>query len=381
MTPARRRLLLKLGLTALAAAGAAAWSAVPVTVQVHRVARATIVVEALGVGTLEARVAASVGSKIAGRLAALEVDQGDRVEARQVVARLEDEDVLGQVEVARADEAAAAAGVDRARAELLRADAVAAAGRRERQRVLDLLDRQVASRSDADAAEDAARIAEAGQAAARGALAEAERRLTAAQRALGYQEARLAETVIRAPFDGAVTRRLREPGDVVVPGSTVLTLIGTASLWLRAWVDETELGGLALGQPARVVFRAAPDAPLTGRLARIGLEVDRETRELLVDVALDALPPSWAVGQRVEAWVEVGRAVDAVALPARLLARADGAPGVFVRDGARARWRPVTLGLEGRGLVEVTAGLAPGDEVLERADGRPLRDGARVAAP
>ena len=66
--------------------------------------------------------------------------------------------------------------------------------------------------------------------------------LIVAQNTLDYNLARPDDTVIRAPFIGLIVRRDREPGDVVVPGSSIFLLISTKELWESAWVDETEMG-------------------------------------------------------------------------------------------------------------------------------------------
>ncbi len=364
------------------AAGGVAWALTrPSAVLAHPVSHGPVVSEVMGTGTLEARVRATLGSKVAGRIETILVDQGQRVQANQILVRLDGTDLKRQVDMARADQAAAKAAVARAQADQTRFRAVLTAARREHERIRELVARNVLSQSDVDKAQDAVQIAEAGLGAAGSAVVEALRRETASARSLEFQEVRLAETVIRAPFDGLITRRHREPGDVLVPGSPVLSLIATDELWISAWVDETEIARLAPRQPARVVFRSLPERNFSGTVSRLGAEVDRETREFIVDVLVKELPKNWAVGQRAEVYVEVGRAEDALSVPARLIGRRAGASGVFVHEDGRARWREVVLGLAGRGVVEVKEGLQVGDQVLEPRGQRGLRDGARVALP
>jgi len=367
------------GVIALIGAGFLGWFLLrPIAVAAQAVSRQAIVSEVMGTGTLEARVETSIGSKIAGRIESIPVDQGDRVEAGQVLLRLDDADLSRQVDVARANKAAAEAALERAQADQLRAEVVLAAARRELARTRELVSKSVVSQIDADKAQDLVGIAEAALGAERSAVTEGQRRVTASARNLDYQEARLTETVIKAPFPGLITRRHRESGDVLVPGSPVLTLISTEQLWVSAWADETEMGRLAVGQKARVVFRSRPEREFDAAVARLGREVDRETREFVVDVRVDDLPRNWAIGQRAEVFVAVDRVEDALTVPPRFISRERGEPGVFVRDGDRSRWRKVTLGLRGRGSVQVSEGLQEGQEVLEPAEARPLRDGARV---
>ena len=176
-------------------------------------------------------------------------------------------------------------------------------------------------------------------------------------------------------------RRDRDAGDVVAAGSSVLRLVSLGEMWVSAWVDETELARLAEGQPARVVFRSEPGAEYEGVVARIGREADRETREIVVDVRVERLPAAWAVGQRAEVYIGVDRRADAIILPASLLLVREGRTGVMVDEGGVARWREVDIGLRGRGVVEVTGGLTPGEAVVGPLSpaAAPLREGRRIA--
>jgi HlyD family secretion protein len=158
-----------------------------------------------------------------------------------------------------------------------------------------------------------------------------------------------------------------------------LTLISTEVLWIRAWVDETEMSKLATNQPARVVFRSQPAQTYPGVVVRLGRQADRETREFVVDVQVSKLPANWAVGQRAEVFIETDRRDRALTIPLTTLVRRDEQDGVFVEDDGTARWKPVTLGLRGRAAAEVRDGLAVGDVVLTPATGTSaLTEGQRV---
>jgi HlyD family secretion protein len=160
----------------------------------------------------------------------------------------------------------------------------------------------------------------------------------------------------------------------------VLQLVSTDEMWITAWVDETELARLAEGQSARVVFRSEPGVAYEGVVARIGREVDRETREIVVDVRVQKLPANWAVGQRAEVYITVDRREGVTMLPAALLLVRGDKTGVMLDLGGEATWREITVGLRGRESVEVTRGLSPGDVVVSpgAAGSGPLRDGRRI---
>lgn len=158
------------------------------------------------------------------------------------------------------------------------------------------------------------------------AVIEARKNLIVAQNTLDYRLARLEDTVIKAPFDGLIVRRDREPGDVVVPGSSIFLLISTQEMWVRAWVDETEMETISPGQEARVIFRSEPNRPFPGEVIRLSRETDRETKEFLVDVRVESLPKNWSVGQRAEVFIKTAEKKEVVLLPSRLIVRKKMSP-------------------------------------------------------
>ena len=381
----RRRLFQALKIVAVAAAlgGVVYWvkfSPVPVTE--HRVELGEIVAEVMGTGTLEARVKSTVSPKIAGRIENLLVDQGDRVKTAQLLFTLDDADLKQQVEIAQATIASAQAALDRLKADQSQAAAIADQAQRNHERVQKLVPQRAATAEDSDRATEALRVAQAGTARAEAAFVEGRKQVDAAQKTLAYRQALLADTRILAPFDGLIVKRFRDPGDIVVPGSPTLTLISLDEIWISAWVDETEMARLRVGQPARALFRSEPERGYKGHVARLGREADRETREFVVDVRVLTLPENWAVGQRAEVYVETARKSSVPLLPAKFVQWRDDVPGVFCRTGGRAQWRALKLGLGSREAVEVTEGLQPGDVVLMAADAKSTSlEGRRVVAP
>ena len=349
----------------------------PIAVVSHEVVRGSIVSEVMGTGTLESRVSMMVSPKIAGRIMEVSVDQGDRVEAGQLLVRLDDAQLQQQVAIAQAQLDSATSAIDRLLADGVRADTLYAQADRDNQQTLELFADGAATQDDADRASEALTIAQSGVARSAAALAEGRSQRLAAQRTYEYQQALLADTQIVAPFDGLIVRRHREAGDIVVPGSAILSLISTQEMWISAWVDETQMSALALDQSARVVFRSQTDHPYAGRVARLGREADRETREFVVEVRTLDLPDHWAVGQRAEVYIESARKESVVLLPSHFVVIDQGQSGVFVSEDGKARWRPVTLGLRNAEHLEVVEGLAAGDVVVKRRRCTSIARGAK----
>lgn len=339
-----------------------------------------MIAEVLGTGTLEARVSVTIGPKISGLITRITADQGDSVAAGETLIHLEDTDLRQLVGLATAELAATTAGLDRIRADEDRAAAVLTQARLTFERQQSAAESLASSVQEVDRAAEAMAIAEAEKAHAAAATLEAQRRLTAAERNLDYQRARLHDTTIESPFDGLVVRRDREEGDVVTAGASVLQLVSLTELWVSAWVDETELARLASDLPARVVFRSEPEVEYPGVVVRIGREADRETREVVVDVRVERLPDTWAVGQRAEVFIRVAQVDDVLVVPAGMVLVREGRSGVMLDDDGTARWREIETGLRGRDGVEVVRGLKSGDIVVSAAKGGGvIREGRRIS--
>lgn len=350
----------------------------PVPVRAQSATVMALTNEVVGTGTLEAHVKASISPKIQGRVVSIAVDQSDTIRAGQVLVQLDDGELREMVEVAAANLGAAEASVERVKADRERVLAIAKQARRDYERISELLANKVASESDLDKAVERLGVAEADLKRSESATLEAQKQFVAGQRNLQYQRERLKDTQILSPFDGLVLKRNRDPGDVVVPGSSILDIISTNELWLSAWVDETVLSDLEPGQPARVIFRSEPGKSFSGAVARIARETDRETRELLVDVKLSQLPANWAVGQRGEVYIQTSQNSAALTVPAESIQWKNGRPGLFVMEKGCARWKEVQTGVRAQNRVEVLGGISERDQVFVEEKRGGLRDGKRI---
>ncbi len=381
--PTIRRILTWLIVAAVAGFAVYKLKFAPVLVVTHTVARGEIVAEVMGTGTLEARVKTTVSARIQERLLEVRVDQGDTVKAGQLLARLDDAETKQQVAIAAATLAAAKQTAERVRADLARSEAVLTQAQLDHKRMTGLTTTRAVSQADADKAAESLRVAEADLTRSNAAIAEAEGQIVVAEKNLLFRKDQLAFTEIHAPYDGLVIRRDRDPGEMLVPGASLMQMISLDELWVSAWVDETAMPGLAVEQPARIVFRSEPGHGYPGKVSRLGRETDRETREFLVDVHAAELPKNWTIGQRAEVFIETGRQADAILLPSAFVVWKDGHAGVMVNAGGKARWREVTPGLRGKDHLAVIKGLNAGEQVVRAPDGRktPLAEGQRIQLP
>ncbi|MEM9761242.1 MAG: efflux RND transporter periplasmic adaptor subunit [Pseudomonadota bacterium] len=350
----------------------------PVPATPHVVATAPFDVTLNGPGTLEARRHAKLSTTVQGRIDALPYDVGDDVQAAAPIARLEDAEARHDLAQARQQARATEHTIREAEAQRQREEAALRHADRELARQTALRGRGVIAEGALDAAvaeKDAAeaRVAEAG---ARIARLRAE--LQAAQALEDRRAETVAQMVIVAPFDGVVVAREREVGDVVSPGSTVLEIVDPATLVLSARLDESQMAAMSAGQDAKVTFASEPGQPYHAQVHRIGREVDTETREFTVELALGALPANWAIGQRGAASIVVETRPSTVAIPSETVEKREGVFGAWVLEAGRAAWRPLELGATAAGTVEVLAGLVGGETILS---GDRLYAGMRVALP
>jgi len=374
-----RRLAKFVVISALVAGGVYWLKFAPVSVTEYLVQRGPLVAEVMGTGTLEARVQVTISPKISDRIEQILVDQGDRVSAGDLLVRLDDDELQQQVAIAQASLESEAAAIERIKTDKQRAIAVFNQAQASFTRIESLIKKNAVSQDDLDKATEALAVATVGISHSEAAIAEGQKKVVAAERTLEYHRARLTDTEILAPFDGMIVKRSRELGDVVVPGSSILTLISLDELWISAWIDETEMAKLAEGQSARVVFRSEPEKSYPGTVVRLGKEADRETREFIVDVRVLELATHWAVGQRAEVFIEASRKQDVVRLPAQKVVRRNGEKGVFVLEAGRSLWHPITTGLRSRDSVEIADGIEANDIVVEPTSRRvQLSNGRKV---
>ncbi len=354
----------------------------PVPVAVHTVSQGTVVHSVMGTGTLEARIRTTVSPKISGRIAEVLVDQGSVVQKGQLLVRLDDEDLDQQVRMAKAVISTSEATFGRFRAEIAQAKSIFTKTEADNGRMQKLINANSISQFEFDQTQEAFELAKSGLLKAEANLLEAEQQVALNRETLKFQETRLADSKLIAPFDGLVIERQRDAGAIVVPGSPILQLISLDELWVSAWVDETEMDLLKDQQPAKIVFRSQPSAAFEGVVARLGKQSDRETREFTVDVRALKLPETWAIGQRAEVFIETARVDDCLWMPSSFLIKQGVEMGVYINDSGNAGWRSLTLGIVGRDTTEVRSGLELGQQIIKPLQPTvKLTEGRKVLIP
>lgn len=360
------------------AAGAGAWlrfgRAVDVTVV--EAVQGALPVRVGGPGTVQARVAVTVASRITATVAALHADVGDTVRRGTILAELDSRDLAARRAVVGGQREALGGSVEAARASVARADADLDLARSKRRRDAELVRTGYVSQAAFDASDAALRAAEAGLANARASLAAREAEARALDQEARYSDTVLSYARIASPLDGIVVQRQAEVGTTVVAGSPLLRIVDPATLWVAARIDESVVGRVRVGQPATIRLRTG--GSVEGAVARIARQADAAAREMEVDVAFGAPPAHFAIDQ--EAAVSIVTDDErGVVVPLSALTRdRAGVPGVLVVTDARAEFREVATGASDRERVVVRRGLAAGERVVAPSAG--VAAGARVRA-
>jgi HlyD family secretion protein len=317
-------------------------------------------------GYLVARRKAVVSAKIQGRLAELDVDEGSWVTAGQVIARLDNNDLEAQIDVARA-------GVQQAAADL-------AEKQRQLQLTQGLANDGVVSQDQLQAAMSRVRLAEA--------------TLSQSKANLSLAEANFQNTIIRAPFAGVVVKKMAEVGESVAPippgvnlstsSGAIVAMADMATLEAEADVSESNIAKLQRNQPAQVSVDAIPDHTYRAVLRQVIPTADRTKATIMVKVRLlekdeNLRPEMSAKVTFQERAGESSRTLrPIITVPKDALVAKNGTTAVFVVDGQKkVHLVPVTIGGERQDEVIVDQGLA-GTEGLVLRPPSTLKDGDTV---
>jgi len=302
-------------------------------------------------GYVEAETRADISPKITSRITSLNVTEGSRVKRGDILARLDHTDLDAQLHEAKAAWENAAADLTRKRA---------------------LFEQNLAPRADLDAAVAAERSTRA---------------------RVGYVDALLDYTILRAPFDGVVVAKRAHVGEAVSPfgspgqgssnGGAIVTLVDFSTLYVGADVNENNLSHVTQDQPAEIVLDAYPDHVFHGVMRQIIPSADRQKGTVKVKVGFsdpdERILPDLSARVNFTSEPTAGKeSVSSVQVPQSALASLGGRPGVFLIRQEKAVFRPVTPGRSFQGMIEIREGLSGGEPLVAGAAHLQLSDGQKI---
>ena len=288
-------------------------------------------------GNIEALERARVVARIEGEIRELLVEEGDTVEAGQVLARLEASRLSLRATQARAE------------LEKLR---------QEYKRNLQLHERGLVSPRDY---EDLSFQVDAATAAYKLAMLE-----------LSYAE-------VRAPISGIVSERLVKTGNRLVEGEQLFVVTNTQKLVAYIHVPQAELGKFAVDQDVAIRADALPGNEYAGRIARVSPIVDATTGTAKLTVTVADPSAALRPGMFVRLGMVYDTHADTLLVPREALDEEDGEARVWVVENDKVTGRIVTTGLRSEEWIEITSGLRDGERLVVKGQ-QGLRDGTRIAA-
>jgi len=326
-------------------------------------------------GVVQARTTAAVTARIMAPVREVRVAPGDRVRAGQVLIVLDGRDLAARARSANADVRAADQAVTAASSEQQAAAATLALARASYDRIAGLYAKRSATAQELDDATGALRTAEAraaGTAARVQGAALVVESARAASDAAGTTES---FALITAPFDGVVTEKTVEPGNMATPGTPLMRVEDTRGFRLDVRVDESRIGQILPGANVPVTLDSEIDGRTTtinGTVAEISRAVDADARAFLVKIAL---PDGNGLRSGTFGRAQFsGHPRRALTVPASALTRRGQMTSVLVVERGIARLRLVNVS-----GTEVLAGLSEGDVVIVAAPPT-VTDGRRVSA-
>jgi RND family efflux transporter MFP subunit len=325
-------------------------------------------------GTLRARTAAVLSSKVMGYIRQVRVNPGDRVSAGQTLIVLDSRDLDAALRQAKAAHEEAASTSLEVQNTIQGAKANLDLAEVTYKRMSDLFDKKSVSNQEYDEANAKLKVAQASYQVSLSKQKQLASKIQQADEAVQSAEILRGYSEIKAPFAGIITDKRAEEGALAAPGTPLLTIEQAGALRLEAAVDEELLGSARLGQSVEVKLEATGGA-VQGRVSEIVPSVDPASRTFTVKIDLPGTP-TLRSGMFARARFP-SRSKRALVVPAEAIADQGQLQSVLVVENGVARTRNITAGERRDGQIEVLSGLATGDMVVSPRP-RGLPDGARV---
>lgn len=355
-------------------------SAIPAAEQpIARFIRAT--------GSLMAQDQAEVAAEVAGRVVATPVERGTAVTQSSELVRISSSETDAQAKEAEANAAQIAARLGLVEGasfdasmmpEVQNAKASFDLAESEFNRIKSLLDQKVVSQSEFDQRRTQMEAARQQLEAARNGAAQQYQALQSARARVSLAHKALADTVVRAPFNGLVAERMVAVGDYVTKGMKVAVVVRVNPLRVQLTVPEQFVSAVSVGAPVSFQVDAYPGRSFVGKVRYLSPTLQATQRALIVEAVVDNPANELKPGLFATALIEQPDRTPGVVVPASAVHTAGGTSRVYVVAGDHVEERVVTVGATVDAKVEVTSGLKAGEQVATQNVAQ-LVDGARVS--
>lgn len=317
-------------------------------------------------GYVSARREATVSSKVTGKVMEVLVEEGMKVTAGQVLARLDDSNVKAGMRLAEAQ-------LDSARKILEETGPNLAFAEQERDRFARLTASNAASQSDIFRAETEVRALKAR-------IVRQTADVQVAEREVEQWQQQLDDMLIRAPFDGMVTTKNSQPGEMISPMSAggftrtgICTMVDMMSLEIDVDVNESFINRVQPAQPVTATLDAWPDWKIPSKVIAIIPTANRQKATVKVRVGFDQLDPRILPEMGVKVAFLSNEPADkapenkdktVIVVPEAAVMNSNGSTAVWVVREEKAERRPVTVSGTLNGETTVASGLSAGEKIV-----------------
>lgn len=331
--------------------GGGGFPRVPMTVELGTAKRGDLSAHLTVVGNLIGLQTVDVAPRTAGRLLSVNVQLGDSVRRGQVIAKVEDREIVEQVRAAEASQEVAKATIRQREADLN-------VSQLNFERSKNLFTRGLLAKQALDDAES------------RYLAAVAQLDLSKAQ--LSQNDARLQElrinlqnTTVSSPVDGFVGRRNVDPGAMVNTNTAIASVVDISRLKLIVNIVEKDLRMVTAGDVGVVEVDAYPGEKFNGRIARVAPVLDPATRTASIEIEIPNGDARLKPGMYARISLTVEERKNTLIAPKNAVIDFENKRGVWMpSEDRRAQFVPVTLGIEGPEQIEILAGLKEGDRFV-----------------
>jgi RND family efflux transporter MFP subunit len=310
-------------------------------VTVFEISRQRISEKLVFTGVIEAWQTINVTPEVGGRIANINVEEGDKVRKGQLLAELDTRATRLQLEQADASVAVAQANYNDAKKNMER------------------MERLIKENAVSEQQYEKIKLA----------FESAEAQLDQAKAALNLSKFNLDVSIMEAPFDGVVASKNAEVGDVInpmmggfSPNSGVLTLMDFSRVKIEADVSQEDVIRITKGQPASMSISAIPGRSFSGRVSVVNLTADPMTKKFHVEVTADNPDFELRPNTFGEITIEVSSHEDALVVPQKAIL--ENKYVFVVNEDNTVRRQEVSLGLENTDMVEILSGVQIGDRVV-----------------
>ncbi|MCB1124373.1 MAG: efflux RND transporter periplasmic adaptor subunit, partial [Verrucomicrobiae bacterium] len=338
------------------------------TVQIIQPERRDLVRETTQPATAEAFYSADLGAKVTGYVESVLVDIGDMVKKGQPLARIAVPELVEQGNALKAEERELETGVQSAEAKLSAVES-------ETRRIIELVRKGSVTNKAGDEAQSRLVAAQAEVAAAKARLGTATARFKEVEALIAYG-------TLTAPFDGVVTTRALDPGDLVYSASqggrsTLIRVEEVDKLRVVTHVPESDAVWLDVGDAVDIEFDAFPGKVFSGKISRKAGALNGSTQRMQAEIDLENRDGKLVPGLYGRAKIGLEKRANALVLPVGAVRFGQGPAHVYVVSGSTVRHQEVKIGLDQGEWVEILSGLSGGEQVVNGMIGR-LPDGATV---